>query len=137
MSLIRRVLVLQGAYAGQTKMLAGVQFTNGRAVIQGEPSNVDGLSTYLRKCYQAVPEEELPPQVDTPPEEDPNQDPPPDGLTPAEVAKLEDALLSLSPDNDEHWTEDGLPRVDVVVELSGVQVRRADIEALAPDLRRG
>lgn len=42
--------------------------------------------------------------------------------------KLKDALLELDVTNDEHWTQDGLPRLDVLkAKLNGESVTRADI----------
>lgn len=47
------------------------------------------------------------------------------------------ALEKLDPENDEHWTSDGLPRVDVVANLSGhKQVQRAEITSTAPKFTR-
>jgi TolA-binding protein len=47
------------------------------------------------------------------------------------------ALGLLDPTNDDHWTEDGLPRVDVVKELTGLKdIKRGDITGLAPELTR-
>jgi len=46
-------------------------------------------------------------------------------------------LKRLDPDVPEHWTTDGLPRVDMVANLSGEQqCTRDDITDLAPDLTR-
>jgi len=50
-------LVLQGHYAGATKKLGNVQFTNGKTVLYGVAGEVDSLARYLEKCYQARPEE--------------------------------------------------------------------------------
>lgn len=47
------------------------------------------------------------------------------------------ALEQLDPANDEHWTSDGLPRVDVVANLSGhKQVQRSEITSTAPKFTR-
>ena len=50
--------------------------------------------------------------------------------------KIKDALSLLDHTNDEHWTAAGLPEVRVVKDLVGESVSRADIEAVAPELRR-
>lgn len=47
-----------------------------------------------------------------------------------------DALANVDPTNDEHWTADGVVRVDVVSELVGEDVTRADITAVAPKFNR-
>lgn len=47
------------------------------------------------------------------------------------------ALAELDPANDEHWTRDGLPRVDAVAALSGLTgLKRGDLEAAAPGFSR-
>lgn len=41
------------------------------------------------------------------------------------------ALTDLNPSNDDHWTEDGLPRLDVARELSGnPKLTRADLKGI-------
>jgi hypothetical protein len=47
------------------------------------------------------------------------------------------ALAKLDPENDDHWTNGGLPSVEAVRELSGNKdVSRQDINALATNLNR-
>lgn len=47
------------------------------------------------------------------------------------------ALEQLDPAKDEHWTADGMPRVDVVAGLTGNEaVKRADITQAAPQFTR-
>lgn len=56
--------------------------------------------------------------------------------------KIEDALAKLDPENDEHWTTEGKPRVDVVNAIMADDdplseaVNRGDIVNTAPDLNR-
>lgn len=52
------------------------------------------------------------------------------------MTTLKQALKTLDPKNDEHWTAGGLPRVDVLEQLTGGSVTRDEIEAAAPDLKR-
>lgn len=53
------------------------------------------------------------------------------------MGSLLDVLKRLDPDNEEHWTADGFPKVDVVQELSGDNmVNRAQITEAAPLLSR-
>ncbi|QEA10929.1 hypothetical protein [Vibrio phage vB_VpS_CA8] len=47
-----------------------------------------------------------------------------------------DALAKVDVENDDHWTADGAVRVDVVSELIGEEVTRADITAAAPKFNR-
>lgn len=50
---------------------------------------------------------------------------------------LNKALSQLDPNNEGHWTSDGLPRVDVVARISGNSVlTRRDINDAAPDFTR-
>lgn len=52
-------------------------------------------------------------------------------------AKLEKALAKLDPENDDHWTKDGLPALAAVESFYGsAGVKRADVTAAAPALRR-
>lgn len=51
--------------------------------------------------------------------------------------EISEALELLEPLNDEHWTTDGLPRVDIVADLIGDdKLKRADIMKAAPDFVR-
>lgn len=47
------------------------------------------------------------------------------------------ALAKLDPANDEHWTTDGLPRLDAVEAMVGSAVSRKDITNAAPEFTRG
>ncbi len=50
---------------------------------------------------------------------------------------IPEALKELDPLNDDHWTADGMPRVDVVANLHGADnISRADITNAAPDFTR-
>jgi len=51
--------------------------------------------------------------------------------------KIIEALKQLDLENDDHFTNDGSPRIDVVVELSGVKgLKRGDITGAAPAFSR-
>jgi hypothetical protein len=49
---------------------------------------------------------------------------------------IRQALATLDPENDTHWTADGLPLVDIVSALVGSPVKRQDITDAAPSLTR-
>src|SRR5574343_1269679 len=50
---------------------------------------------------------------------------------------LEQALQQLDPNNDDHWTGEGLPRLDVVRMLSGAStLTREQVSQAAPGLTR-
>lgn len=60
-----------------------------------------------------------------------------DGQSATDQDRVLAAVKSLDPSNDEHWTTDGRPRVDVVAEMAGMpQLTRADIVEVAPDFKR-
>ncbi len=51
--------------------------------------------------------------------------------------KIQDALRKLDTTKDTHWTQDGLPAINIVKVLAGVSnVTRAEIEAAAPGFTR-
>lgn len=56
-----------------------------------------------------------------------------DGAQDTDIAS---ALSMLDPDNDDHWTNAGLPAVEAVSELVGESVTRAQIKTVAPDAKR-
>jgi hypothetical protein len=51
--------------------------------------------------------------------------------------EIHEALLGLEPGNNEHWTADGLPRLDAVENLLGASVTRKQVTNAAPDYNRG
>lgn len=51
--------------------------------------------------------------------------------------EIQEALLGLEPGNSEHWTTDGLPRLDAVENLLGASVTRKQVTNAAPDYNRG
>ena len=53
-------------------------------------------------------------------------------------AKIAMAVGQLEQKNDEHWTKEGLPACDAIEKLGNlVNVRRGEIDAVAPEVRRG
>lgn len=51
--------------------------------------------------------------------------------------KIADALTKLDPNNDNHWTQDGLPRLDTIKILaSDPTLTRDQVTAAAPDFNR-
>ena len=51
-------------------------------------------------------------------------------------AAIRTALESLDHADDDHWTSDGQPRVDVVMDIVGAPVTRKEIINAAPDFQR-
>lgn len=49
------------------------------------------------------------------------------------TSKIHTALAALDPANDDHWTADGLPKIEAL-KLEGV--KRADVTTAAPHFRR-
>ncbi len=52
------------------------------------------------------------------------------------TTNIQHALRALDPDNDGHWTDDGLPRVDAVAVLAGEKVTRKQITNTDPEFTR-
>ena len=50
--------------------------------------------------------------------------------------ELKEAIASLDPRNDDHWTEQGLPRMEVIKELTGSHFSRKEITEAAPLVTR-
>ncbi len=200
--IVTRKLILTGPHAGKTISLGkrksqpnwgGYRFVDGECVLRDQEENVDRITNYLARSYQAFPEGSdalaaaqkaagvMPPQegdadgqrdaVPARAEGNPAGfpgEPRPDGQghpaqEPAHVggddegdagqpaargqaegdgenpesAKIKAALTVLDPDNDEHWTALGAPRVDAVAELTGnAAVTRADLDREMPGLDR-
>lgn len=49
---------------------------------------------------------------------------------------LIEAIESLDPSDDAHWTKDGRPDLNVLKELTGGAVKRADVDAAKPGFTR-
>lgn len=52
------------------------------------------------------------------------------------MLSIAQALAALDPSDDDHWTGDGLPKVELVAHLAGSGVTRARITDAAPDFNR-
>lgn len=50
--------------------------------------------------------------------------------------KIKEALAKLDVNNDDHWTGDGLPRLDVMKDLLGEAVTRADVTSAVKGFSR-
>lgn len=148
-------MTLVGPYEGKTKVLNGVQFKNGEAVLQGNHAENQGIIHYLGVSYQAYPDpsEELddararlagkpaPEKKKKEPEGeqpdpnlggDANKDP-----APEVNQKLLEAVHALDPENDEHWTKNGSPAMAAVEGFYGsADITRGDIDTVAPGYNR-
>lgn len=49
---------------------------------------------------------------------------------------LQEALLSLDPLDDDQWTENGAPLLEVLKTLTGVAISRQEVVSIAPDFNR-
>lgn len=59
------------------------------------------------------------------------------GLQPAQVKKIKDALALLDPGVDAHWSEAGLPSIEMLVDITKDQtINRAAVSFVAPELNR-
>ena len=52
------------------------------------------------------------------------------------MQQIAEALAKLDPDDDQHWTTDGAPRIDAVGEILGAKVTRDQVVAAAPRFSR-
>lgn len=60
-----------------------------------------------------------------------------DGHAPELNERLQRAVMSLDPNNDEHWTQTGKPAMTAIEKLYGAtDVTRNDVEAVAPNFNR-
>ncbi|SRR6266550_1502679 len=58
-------------------------------------------------------------------------------LPPEQITQIGNAVLALDPENDSHWTEDGLPSVEALAAaLVNPSISRQTIEAIAPGYTR-
>lgn len=191
MSIITRKLTLVGAYRGQTVALkAGdnaYEFTEGSLTITGPQPDVDNLSRFLGRCYQAYPD--LSPELDAalaaihggedaaetdegtggsdglqpggtdddaggaadqaPVPTGSGEDGAGDGDAPTGGEEhgsadqgdgqgpLVAALKQLDPNDDEHWTADGKPKMTAVEALMGrSDITRAQVNEALPGFNR-
>jgi hypothetical protein len=54
----------------------------------------------------------------------------------ADIGTVREALGLLDPAKDEHWTSQGLPRLDVLVGLMGFSLERRELNELVPGFSR-
>ena len=55
----------------------------------------------------------------------------------ARLDRIREAVMALETGNDDHWSAEGLPRVDVIATLAGdPSIRRKDVEQAVPGLTR-
>lgn len=134
-----------GAFAGKTVNLGGYQFVEGIYTLSANaegvlPSEKDAqaLHKYLGGAYQAYLEgsQELEAAMSGEPvtsakvevQADPGR---------ARDTAARNALSQLDPENDEHWTGQGLPSVEAVRAIAADDsISRADIQGVAPKLNR-
>jgi hypothetical protein len=167
MEAVTKTLFLTGGRKGQTVVLNGHSFVNGRLELSGDPAAIEKTIRYLNVYYQTevLDDGERHPETpaDGPPVPAVVGDVEPSGAGPAEVPTedggghdtpdaggpelpaarhghpgtgIKEALSMLDVLDDSHWTTEGLPRVDVVAELTGQDVTRHIITKVAPHFRR-
>lgn len=133
--------VLVGPLAGKTISLSKgmYNFVDGRLETQYTEENIDalkGVTTILGQYYnahlegsQALADAQKAFETGVPVGEQ-------DGGFGGDLQTLEEALNSLDPEDEAHWTKGGLPNLKVLSELTGTTVTRADIDAIIPDFNR-
>jgi hypothetical protein len=141
--------ILTGPHAGKTIHLGGYDFVDGVLTIIGGTADVENAARIVCRYYSALPEQEWKLQQEleaakATKDEQPapvEQPAPLVGEALGEALKeldldLPTALGQLDPAVDAHWTSNNLPALDWLSEQTGKPVKRAEVEAIAPDYTR-
>lgn len=150
-----QIFLLVGVHAGATLNLNGHEFVDGRLEVNATPQVITGL-TNLFSYYSAVPEEEYdsahaeyeravaeaaakaagqPAPAPAPVTDLGSADRTPQAVV-EDKPTLAEAIGLLDPEDDAHWTSNNLPAIDVLEQLTGAKVSRADVNAVAEDFTR-
>lgn len=141
---------LAGVNAGKTINLGGFQFTDGVYTHQSEDQTVEGLTIYLERSYYAFPagsqalaeaqaryEREQKTGLTEQPGDVVDTEAAPASTEGGETTSaVKAAVDALDPNDDGHWTAQGLPSIEAVADLAGEKVTRAQIDAVAPGYNR-
>lgn len=132
---------LVGPHAGKTMAVNGHEFVDGECSIHGNDEQIKHVANVFA-CYAAFTPEaieamELEAAVAPDPEaiggEKSPQAPPVGSPKPS----LAEAIGQLDPENDAHWTAQGLPAMDAIENIMGSKsVTRADVNAAADGYTR-
>jgi hypothetical protein len=136
---------LAGVRAGKTVKLGEFEFVKGKFFYEGnDKTHEEYLAIYLERNFYAFPAgsaalkeaneryareqesgiaEEPSAATDDEDEDEPNP-------------TVKEAIDSLNHENDEHWTETGLPKLEAVGDLAGEKVTRQQAETAAPNYNR-
>lgn len=136
----RARFLLVGPHQGKTLSVCDREFVDGAFEFEGNPTEVANL-TNLFSYYGAVPEEvALALALDAPPpskDEEVVVDPVvPQTQDEAKTLTLAEAIGALDPDNEDHWTSNNLPSLDVLSEMTGARVSRAQVDEHADGFTR-
>lgn len=150
-AIVTTLFVLIGPFAGQDMNINGHQFIGGKLEFRGSVEQT-GYLTNLFSYYAAFPEAEatrleeeaaleraLGPIAPITPEGDglpPAGDSKPPVIDETPKPTLAEAIGMLDPENDSHWTSNNLPGLDDLERLTGVNVTRADVNAIAEGFTR-
>lgn len=140
-----RRFVLAGKESGKTINKGGFQFTDGVYEHEGAVDPTPELGIFLERAYYAFPEGPLHQAAQERYEREQKT-----GKT--EVAgdesvstaaaneqpraEVKDAVAALDHENDEHWDENGKPKLAAVSDLAGERVTRQAVELAAPGFNR-
>lgn len=139
---------LAGVNAGKTINLGGFQFTDGVYTHESEDQTVEGLTIYLERSYYAFPAgsqalKDAQARYEREQATGETEAVSTDATDPADAdsgeeasASVKEAVDALDPEDDSHWTAQGLPSTDAVTDLAGEKVTRGQIEAAAPGYNR-
>lgn len=133
---------LIGPNKGKTMAVNGREFVEGHYEFHGTPQEIAGL-TNLFSYYGALPSEEAELHEALNGE---SQEPSGDsgvgstandrGDASSNDVPLAEAIGTLDPDNDAHWTSNNLPSLEYLTDVVGKKVGRADVDAVADGFTR-
>lgn len=146
--------IIIGPHAGKTILVNGHQFVDGEMTFHGSESQITVLARVLsfygaQRAEQVslealIAEKQANIQAETEKTSDENVadlEQPSEGNDPVDepadaTPTLAEAIGTLDPENDAHWTSNNLPGLDDLEKLTGKKVARADVEAIAPGYTR-
>jgi hypothetical protein len=143
----QQAFVLVGPNAGKSGVWGGYEFKDGVCVVSGQVGEINAAESVLSRFYGAHPELIAKQMIaegvlhplqlkaaQAPVDEAEVKDG--DGAEPSLLEKVVEALKTLDPADDDHWTSNNLPALDVLGERVGQDVTRAQVNEVAQGFTR-
>lgn len=140
-----RRFVLAGFESGKTVNKGGVQFSEGVYTHEGSVDPTPELAIFLERAYYAFPEGPLHQAAQERYEREQKSgktetvdDAPVSSAAANEQPRegVKEAVSNLDHENDEHWDENGKPKLAAVSDFAGERVTRQAVELAAPGYNR-